>query len=171
MLGCPTCRGEYPIQHGIAWFGTPVSLELRQAELQADPDQAMRAAAFLNVTEGSTIALVGDWARCSTDVAGLVALRVFAINPVFGITESDRVAAIYSDNAVPLREGSLRGIAIDESGWSEVQIDAATRALAPGGRILAPVASRVPDEIEEIARDDSWWIGEKRGALVTLHRR
>lgn len=171
MLGCPTCRSEYPIHHGMAWFGKPVGLELPSTELQSDPDQAMRVGAFLNVTEGSTIALVGTWARCATDLAELVALRVFAINPVVTVAESERVAAVCSDNAVPLRDGSLRGVAIDGPEWSDAQLDAATRSLAPGGRILAPVSSRVPDEVEEIARDDSWWIGEKRGSLVTLRRR
>ena len=171
LLGCPTCHSEYPIHEGVAWFGTPPELENQESEPESGPDQAMRVGAFLNVTEGATIALVGAWAACATDLAELVALRVFAINPTVPITESDRVATVRADNVLPFRGVSLRGIAIDESGWSDAQIEAAARTLATAGRMLAPVSSRIPSGIEEIARDDSWWIGEKRGPLVALHRR
>jgi hypothetical protein len=37
--------------------------------------------------------------------------------------------------------------------------------------MVAPAMVAVPDDIEEIARDDLFWVGEKRGALVALHRR
>ncbi|MEO7218379.1 MAG: Trm112 family protein [Gemmatimonadaceae bacterium] len=176
LLGCPTCRREYPIRNGVAWFGTSPESESQELEspgtgAESGPDQAMRVGAFLNVTEGATIALVGAWAACATDLAELVALRVFAINPTVAITESDRVATVRSDKVLPFRGVSLRGIAIDESGWSDDQIEAASRSLATAGRMLAPVSSRIPSGIDEIARDGSWWIGEKRGPLVALHRR
>jgi uncharacterized protein YbaR (Trm112 family) len=171
ILGCPTCRREYPIHGGIAWFGSPPEKSMSAGGSAPDADGGMRIGAFLNVSEGITIALVGKWARHATELSEAMSLRAFAINSGSGIVESERVAALYSANSVPFKDASLRGIAIDESGWSDGEIEMAARVLAPGGRMVAPAGSRVPNEIEELARDDAWWVGERRGALVALHRR
>jgi hypothetical protein len=171
LLGCPTCRSEYPIRDGVAWFGHPPVETLAQPDTASADDMAMRAGAFLNVAEGSTIALVGTWANCATELAELVQLRVFALNPTLPVTESERVGIVMAERAVPFREASIRGLAIGESGWTEADVLAAVRALSPGGRIVAPSSTPVPSAVNEIVRDDSWWVGEKRGPLVSLHRR
>ncbi|MEO7042346.1 MAG: hypothetical protein ABI035_08810 [Gemmatimonadaceae bacterium] len=171
-LGCPTCRREYPIHGGIVSFTAKSHAESTTGPVDSlDVDGAVRIGAFLAVTEGITIALVGDWARYAPAVADLIGLRAFAINPSEPVTESDRVGVLQSDNRLPFKSGSLRGIAIDASGWSNHDIAQSTHALAAGGRLVAPASAAVPDDIEEIARDDDYWIGEKRGALVALHRR
>jgi hypothetical protein len=172
ILGCPTCRREYQIDRGVAWFrdsndAGPAS----SAAPERDPEGATRIGAFLAVSDGVTIALAGEWARYATELAEMVGLRAYAVNPLEPIGESERVGALYSANRLPFTDGSLRGIAIDERGWSADELRLATRALSPGGRMVAPATSAVPAELEEIARDERWWIGEKRGPLVALHRR
>jgi uncharacterized protein YbaR (Trm112 family) len=171
ILGCPTCRREYQISDGVAWFREPAGDVGAPETLPRDDEGAMRIGAFLAVADGATIALVGDWARYAIELAELVALRAYAVNPGEPIGESERVGALYSDNRLPFTDGSLRGVAIDDSGWSEEELRIGVRALSPGGRMVAPATSAVPGEMEEIARDDRWWIGEKRGPLVALHRR
>lgn len=168
-LGCPTCRREYAIRDGVAYFGERPAVRSPSSAL--DPEGAMRIGAFLSVSEGITVALVGEWAQYASDLANLVGLRAFAINPGAAVAESERVGVLYSENRLPFKAGSLRGVAIDESGWTANDISLATRALSAGGRMVAPATSPVPDDIEEIARDESVWVGEKRGALVALHRR
>ena len=171
-LGCPTCRREYPIHGGIVSFDAKPQTDSTTRSVGArEADGAVRVGAFLAVTEGITIALVGDWGRYASDVADLVGLRAFAINPSEAVTESEHVGVLHSDNRLPFKSGSLRGIAIDASGWSDADIARSTHTLAAGGRLVAPASSSVPDDIEEIARDDRYWVGEKRGALVALHRR
>lgn len=171
-LGCPTCRLEYPIHGGIVSFGAGLKTDSTTAsDDPPDPEGALRVGAFLAVTEGITIALVGEWARYASAVSDLVGLRVFAINPSAVVTESERVGVLQSDNRLPFKAGSLRGVAIDASGWSDADVARSTHALAAGGRLVAPGSTAVPDDIEEIARDDAYWVGEKRGALVTLRRR
>jgi hypothetical protein len=170
--GCPTCRREYPIHRGIAWFGSAREpAELMPETLPDDNDGVTRVGAFLAVSDGITVALVGDWATYAPSLAGMVALRVFAVNPRVAVEESETVGVLYSDNRLPFADGSLRGIAIGDAGWSHHDVKMAARVLASGGRMVGPAALRLPDDIEEIARDDSIWIGEKRGPLVTLHRR
>ena len=171
-LGCPTCRQEYPIRDGTAWFRPPTKVDAtRSGPVEADEQGAMRMGAFLAASDGITVALVGNWARYSSELAGLVGLRVFAVNPEGAVGESERVGVVYSGTRLPFTHGSLRGVAIDGSGWSLHDMELAARALSPSGRMVAPAASEVPGEIEEIARDERVWIGEKRGALVALQRR
>lgn len=171
-LGCPTCRREYPIHGGIVSFRAESQPDSGTRSVDSfDPDGAVRVGAFLAVTEGVTIALVGEWARYTSDVADLIGLRAFAINPSEAVTESERVGVLRSDHRLPFKSGSLRGIAIDSSGWSDADIARSTHALAAGGRLVAPALAAVPDDVEEIARDDTYWVGEKRGALVALQRR
>jgi hypothetical protein len=171
IIGCPTCRREYEIKDGVAWFRDRSDDNGAADSLPRDEEGAMRIGAFLAVADGATIALVGAWARYAVELAELVGLRAYAVNPREPIGESERVGALYSANRLPFTDGSLRGVAIDESGWSGEELKLAVRALAPGGRMVAPATLPVPAELEEIARDERWWIGEKRGPLVTLHRR
>lgn len=177
-LGCPTCRREYPIRDGVAWFRPRPEADVTPSwGVPPDDDGAMRIGAFLSVSDGITIALVGNWARYASELAGLaglaglVGLRVFAVNPQGAVGQSESVGVLYSDHRLPFKVGSLCGIAIDGSGWSVRDMELAARALSPGGRMVAPASSQIPDDIEEIARDLRVWIGEKRAALVALHRR
>ena len=172
VMGCSTCRREYPIRDGVVWFGSLDEARVESSDaIPDDEDGAMRIGAFLSVTDGITIALVGDWAAHAPALAALAELRAFGVNPRVAIGQSERVAVVYSDNRLPFTDGSLRGVAIDESKWSPRDMELAARALSPGGRMVAPASTEVPGGIEEVARDESFWIGEKRGALVTLHRR
>ena len=168
-LGCPTCHHEYPIRGGIAWFGERPAE--RATSSAPDPEGAMRIGAFLNASEGMTVALVGEWARYANELADLVGLRVFAINPQEAVPESERVGVLYTENRMPFRAAWLRGIAIDDSGWSAGDVALATRALLFGNRMVAPATLPVPDDIEEVARDENVWVGEKRVSLMTLSRR
>lgn len=170
-VGCPTCRREYPLHDGIAWFDSSRSAEASLSRTSDDDEGVIRIGAFLAVSDGITIALVGDWARYALALAAMAGLRAFAVNPQNAIGESERVGVVYSDNRLPFTDGSLRGIAIDDSGWSPREMELAARALSSGGRMVAPASAQVPVDIEEIARDETVWVGEKRGALVTLRRR
>ena len=172
ILGCPTCRREYRIEGGVALFTDANDAVVTSSPpAERDDEGAMRIGAFLAVSDGVTIALTGEWARYATELAELVGLRAYAVNPSGPIGESERVGALHSSNRLPFTDGSLRGVAIGEPGWSVDELRLAARALSPGGRMVAPAASPVPVELEEIARDERWWIGERRGPLVALHRR
>ena len=117
------------------------------------------------------VALVGEWTRYASELAELAGVRVFAVNPHGPVEQSERVGVLHSDNQLPFRGYSLRGIAIGAPAWSLQEMDLATRTLAYSGRMVAPTAAPMPRDVEEIARDESVWIAEKRPALVGLHRR
>jgi uncharacterized protein YbaR (Trm112 family) len=175
VLGCPTCRREYAITGGIAWFtastnaagiGTPGSWSGA-----ADDDGPLRAGAFLSASDGGIYALIGEWARDAAGLADIAGARVFAVNPAGPVEQSEQVGTLYCDARLPFRDESLSGIAIGAPGQSEHDAESAMRSLSAGGRMVAPAWMRLPAELDELARDDSVWIGEKRGPLVSLHRR
>lgn len=180
-LGCPICLREYPIEHGVVWFGRPE----RHAELgpelgpessghvganAIDQDEAVRAGAFLSISEGTTVLLSGEWARAAHSLSELVPSRIFVLNPSEPIQESESVGVVMSSDGIPLAPGMLRGVALDRSTATAAALTSALAVLAPGGRLVAPVEADVPDGINVLARDENFWVGEKRPALVTLVR-
>jgi uncharacterized protein YbaR (Trm112 family) len=172
LLGCPMCRREFPIRDGIAWFRPPDDSAAAPAwSSPPEEEGAIRIGAFLGATEGIMVALVGEWGQYASELAELAGLRVFAVNPHGPVEQSERVGVLYSDNQLPFRGYSLRGIALGAPVWPVHEIDLATRTLAYSGRMVAPASAPVPRDVEEIARDDRVWIAEKRAALVGLHRR
>ena len=170
-MGCPFCRREYAIRRGVAWFTSEPERGENEPLLPTDEEGAIRAAAFLGVSDGVTVALVGAWAEHATSLAELVPLRAYAVNPRVAMGESERVGVLHSGSRLPFADATLSGVAIGDPAWTDVDIDAASRALLAGGRMVAPVTAQLPGDIMEIARDARLWVGEKRGPLVALHRR
>lgn len=171
VLGCPTCRREYPIHGGIALFTMGAPVQERETTDDDGADGALRAGAFLAASDGATVALVGRWARYAHELSQLVSLRAYAVNAEEPVGESERVGELRCGRRLPFADGSLRGIAIDEPGWTTANLALAAGSLSASGRMVARVDVPVPGEIEEIARDSEFWVGEKRGPLVALHRR
>lgn len=171
-LGCPVCHRQYPITRGIAWYGRdPAATELPPSapDAERDAEGAMRAAAFLAPPEGAMLALTGEWTAYAHGVAALVPVRIFAINPPGAVEESEQVAVVETAEGLPFAALSLRGVALGE-GATPRDLDSAVRVLKDGRRLVAPVSLAVPEEIQELARDERYWVGEKRGALVVLRR-
>lgn len=168
VLGCPICAREYPVVGGVAHFGTAATAPA--AEQGGDvAEGAMRIGAFLAPAEGSTVALAGEWTRYAAELAGMVAPRIYAVNPVTGVEEGELVALLTSDMGLPFAPRSLRGVALPGTA-DERDVRGAVRVLADGGRLVAPASIPVPPEMEELARDEQLWVGEKRSALVGLRR-
>ena len=173
VMGCPVCRQEYPIENGVALFGSHGGSEAEHGETtdEADPELAVRVAAFLNPPDAAVVALIGEWAPTSAAVAEMTGTRVFAVNSPVPLEESERVGVLRAARRLPFAADSLRGIAIGEGGWSGRDVEAAAGALAAGGRMVLPVSIELPAGLDEVAHDDAIRVAEKRGPLVALHRR
>lgn len=171
LLGCPVCGREYPITRGIAWFGANPGEPLgdEAPSTGTDDDGAVRAGAFLAPSEGSTIALEGSWAVHAEALAQLMPLRIFAVNAPARLEDSERVAIIETRLGFPFAPRALQGVALGETATAET-VASAVRVAADGARVIAPATLDRPPELNELARDETWWIGEKRGALIGLRR-
>lgn len=165
LLSCPVCKARYPIVDGVAYFDVAVGSRPIPGRRLADGEDelAVRAAAFLNFTDGATLVLHGAWADGAAKLAGLGA-RVIALNADVG--EADAVSRIRTaGGALPLAANSIDGIALD--GIDSATIESAARALRPKGRLVALASSTLPDGMTEVARDAEWWIAERSAESVS----
>ncbi|MEO8880196.1 MAG: hypothetical protein ABI446_07325, partial [Gemmatimonadaceae bacterium] len=63
--------------------------------------------------------------------------------------------------------GSVRGIAVDVAHATPSLLAGAERALAPGGRLIAPASALRPDSLRELARDDEHWVAAATTSAVS----
>jgi hypothetical protein len=168
-LGCPVCSAEYAVREGVAEFGPAAGASDGGPGLGADA--AIRAAAWLGLTTpGGLVVLAGAWAAAAVDVAALAeGVHVLAVNapadpPPLGLG----VSVAHSAGMQLLGDGVARGVALDGAHAAPDDVRAAAEALAAGGRLLAPVASAVPPQVAELARDERWWVAERRAAAPVV---
>jgi hypothetical protein len=169
-LGCHICFREYPLVNGVAYFGVTPDDHPRPL-IRPDEELAMRAAAFLNARERSTLVLGGAWGDQAHGVAALLPMRLFALDPVGAPDDSEQVSVIRSSQGISLAPASVDGVALDPDTATAVNLRSAVRVLRPGGRLLAPVGVPVPEGIGELARDENYWVGEAALAVIPLARR
>lgn len=173
-LGCPSCSAHYPIHEGIADFSAGVALPSCNAERAAESHRreelATRAGAYLDVTEpGATFVLGGLWAYAAQELSEMAEIRVLALNATDEVKESPTVGLVRVGSEIPVAPGSVMGVALDA--WFPVKIvDAAVRAIRPGGRIVGPTAIPAPPELSVLAHDDRYWVAQKAPEVIKLSR-
>ena len=175
-LGCATCGAEYPIAAGVADLrdgaagAAPPPAKTRPAD-----ELAVRAGALLGLADPhGLVVLAGAWAAAAPELAAIAEpVRVLALDAPAGIASGAGVSLARAAGEIPLRAGSARGIALDAPHADARTLASAVLALAPRGRLVAPVTCGVPAGITELARDSRDWVGEKQGStpVVTIERR
>lgn len=181
-LGCPVCAAEYAIRDGVTYFAEPDSAREESAGLI--PDDALRLAALLNVSEASgTVALVGADVAVAHALQGVVPMRCVIVDPPAPAgtrwTRSARapLAVLECDGILPVPHGSLDGIFVQHAGARGLSV--AVAALRPKGRLVASANAPFPAGVVELARDARHWVAERSAdadaagsaLLVQLRRR
>jgi uncharacterized protein YbaR (Trm112 family) len=174
-LGCPVCKAEFPIREGVADFRRGPALPIA-ASRPADPEQAMRLAAFLGLDDALGYALLmGAWGAHALELRGIVECPLVLCDPPADVEAAPGLSILRTDGPVPLAAGSARATALDGEGAGDAgRIASAVRATRPKGRVVAHVALTVPEGVRELARDDREWVAEREPAaslLVTLQGR
>jgi len=148
-LGCANCREEYPIEKGVAdlRFGVPAG-PAEATPVARGEAWAYRLAALLGLAEGK-----GPVLLVHADARGLGAVANAAPHVLVAAATrcadaagagSDGVSELVYTGSLPLRDGSLRGLAfLDGTGTG--QLDEAARALGPGARFVLDPAT--PHEV------------------------
>jgi hypothetical protein len=161
-LGCPTCLAEYQIRSGVVYF---TDRDVRASGAAPREADAMRLAAALDLTEPRMTALLhGAWASHAPLVRGFSPAQLLALNPPDGMTSGDGISVLVSDIA-PLAQASIDAVALDAS-FSDELFASLRASLRRGGRLLAPVATPVPDGFTELARDDEVWVARLDEAAI-----
>ena len=178
-LGCPICEARYAIRDGVADFSDgatpPADTTAPAADTQA---LALRAAALLGLTEpGGLVVLAGEWSACADALLEFVeGVQLLALDPAPELSSGGALSLARIADVLPLAAASARGIALDATHATPTLLAGAARALAPGGRLLAPASTLVPDSLRELARDDEQWVAAAPKASVSTpvaieHRR
>lgn len=178
LLGCPVCHARYPIAHGIADFsgGARVPVALDDGDASRGEDAAIRLAAMLDLTDSSGyVILVGSWARLGAALREVVPVMVLAVNPHPDAEIGDGVSGVRALDRIPVAASSARAIAYDIPGPADEQpleLGAALGAVRPGGRVVAPTAVDVPDDVAIVARDSGHWVATRTSGapLIRLVR-
>ena len=173
-LGCPICSAEYEIVNGVADFTrgeAAPSLDVERAIAAHERENhATRAGAYLDVTQpGATIVLGGLWAHAAQELAEMADVRVLAINAPSDVKESERVGLVRVGSRIPLAANSVQGVALD-AWFPPAIVDAAVRAVKPGGRIVGPTAIGHPEAVTVLAHDENYWVAEKPAEMVSISR-
>lgn len=183
-LGCPVCGAEYPIRSGVADFGDWSGITRNRPASEGDAadaspplaaagdEEVMRVAAMLALSRpGMLVLLGGSMTPLAHHLSTLASVRVVTLNATSADSEeSEAVASIRVDAAIPVASRSVDGIALDARGISSVPVAEVARVLKPGGRLAAPVSLTLPASMREIARDDRHVVAESVGELVILGR-
>lgn len=159
-LGCPECGAEFEISNGITQFEIPA-----RSSAEASPDTALglRVAAFLELTDAKGFAILcGAWGAQLDPVQRVSDTPLVLVNPP--ARYGGEPAAVILCNAIPLAALSARAAALDGD-MSQAQIASAVGAVRSGGRLIGPASMPLPSGVNEVARDDALWVGEKPGAL------
>jgi len=160
-LGCPVCGTRYPVREGVADFASGSSAPLEYA---APEGMAVRAAALLGLTEpGGMVVLAGEWSAAANEMLEMTEnVQLLALDYARGLRSGGALSLALIADVLPLAAASVRGIALDEAHATPALLQGAARALIAGGRLIAPSGARVPDSLQELARDDEHWVATTR---------
>jgi hypothetical protein len=174
-LGCPTCLADYPVADGVADFRLgSEGPALPPPKGRVEEELAIRAGALLGLAEpGGLVLLAGAWTQCAPELVALLEpVKVLAIDAAPGMAEGVGLSLARTAGVIPLRAASARGIALDAAHATPGYLESAAAAVAPNGRLVAPISVAVPTGFTELARDAREWVAERITAptVVPLSR-
>jgi hypothetical protein len=165
-LGCPICAVRYPVRDGIVEFAGGA---LRPGAVRAEKGMALRIAALFGLTEpGGLVVLAGDSSVCADELLELTEnVQLLALDFAASLRSGGALSLALISDMLPLADACARGIALDASHATASLMEGAVRALAPGGRLLAPASAPVPAVLRELARDDRQWVAAKKAETTS----
>lgn len=162
-LGCPVCHTEFSIHEGTVQLGGAVTTPT-PAEDALSSERMLRVGALLGLDErGGLYVLDGISAHLIDDLSELSSQSRFIALSSAEVRGASGVIVGHGDR-IPLAEGCVRGIVLDFA--TPALLVSAVRALAPGGRLVAPANAGVPAGINVLARDEANWVGEREAVPV-----
>jgi hypothetical protein len=169
-LGCPVCDRRYPVRDFVADFAQG-SVRRSDVDLPVADDAVLRVAALLDLTSpGGVLVLGGTHGVLAAPLVASFDVQCLVVNPPAVVTPGDGISIVLTRHRVPLAAGAVRGGALDRDSASLAPSLAET--ISPGGRLIAPAESPIPDGVRELVRDEMEWVAERLsiGPVITLRR-
>jgi len=172
-LGCPNCREQYPIHHGVLDVRTagdaapsPSPSSSSDEAVEGDAEAAVRLAALLGLADArGTVLVAGPGAALANAVAALVPeveVAAFTAAPPGG-GERAGVSRMVGGGRFPFRDATLRGVALT-GGGDERALAEGLRVLQPGARLV--VENAAPGTTDRIAAMGAQVMLDQEGTVV-----
>jgi uncharacterized protein YbaR (Trm112 family) len=164
LVGCPTCRREYPIADGVVRFGDAGPAGPEGAAGAALPDPEVVQALLGLGGPGGFVVLAGT----ATRLAGGLAERMGGVHfvgvdapPDVGV--SPTLSLLTHPEQIPLRAAMARGVMLGAEYATPPWIAEATRVLLDGLRLVVAREDVVAPGLERLAAGRGLWVGQKTG--------
>ena len=176
FLGCANCRALYPVERGIADLRHPPRSRSRgrgpgAARPPSDDgsrSETLRLAALIGVARGpALIAVAGSLAGHASALAALLPdVEVVALASRFDFTPPPGASHLLASERLPLRDGSLAGIALTGP-TAELPLGEAARLVARDARVALLSAS--PEAEQVLRRQGLAVLASEPGVVVGRH--
>lgn len=148
VLGCANCRERYAVEAGVADLRAGGGEDANGGDAGGegaggDRDAAVRLAALLGLTDGGGVVLIAGPAAAEAELLGEVVAGITVVASAPGVVPSAGVSRLRVGSTLPLRTGSLRGVALT---------GAHARLVEEGARLVGPAGRLVLDPAPEDAR-------------------
>lgn len=165
-LGCPVCDRSYPIEQGVARFGsTEVTDGSDGADvMERDQPAALDAAALVALlglgSPGGYVVLVGAFgALAAALVEELPGVALVLVNADAEAGDLPFASAVRAPT-IPLKTASMRGVALGPGFASDpAWVEAASRVVLPGNRVVGQGSDPEQDGLEIAASAGGCWVG------------
>jgi uncharacterized protein YbaR (Trm112 family) len=174
VLGCPTCRKEYPIVKGVVEFsgsgkgetgngGAPsATFPVSRFPFPAVDPQTLQALLDLS-GPGGYVVLVGSAARHAVGLAGLMGgIHFVGINAPAGVEELPILSLLRCEALIPLRHAMARSVVVGPDVADAAWLAEASRVLLRGRRlVIEGELGTPPAGVAKRAAGEGLWVGDK----------
>lgn len=165
VLGCPVCNRSFPIEKGIARFGSSGIPRSGGRTGPGAPDEPQLDAAALVAllglgSPGGYMVLVGSFGALAPQlVEELNGVALVLVNSDADTGDLPFVSSLRAPT-LPLKGASMRGVALGpgfagDKSW----IAAAARAVLPGNRVVGQGPEPEQSDLEIAASAGGCWVG------------
>lgn len=163
VLGCPVCDARFPIAAGIVDFSNGADSSEPPRE-SGNASAALRLAAQLGLSEpGGIILLAGGYGTLVDPL-----LEIVEFTPILLGSVSDSAVTFRLLNRLPLADDVLRAAAVDQARTTPSLLAELSRTIRPGGRLVAPVATSLPEGLRSLASDEREWVAESQATMPVI---
>lgn len=165
-LGCPVCHRSYPIEHGVARFGSAEHTDvLDDADVkEGGSSTALDAAALVALlglgSPGGYVVLVGAFGELAAELAEeLPGVALVLVNAAADAGDLPFASAVRAPT-IPLKTASMRGVALGPGFASDpAWVAAAARVVLPGNRVVGQGSDPEQRDLEIAASAGGCWVG------------
>jgi uncharacterized protein YbaR (Trm112 family) len=159
ILGCPTCKKEFPVLKGVVWFGAHGAVPPGSGDSVPSADALQALLGLTNA--GGYVALVGSVCSAGRGLANVLGgTHVVGVNAPDDAPPHEMVSLVSSGDFLPLRKNSARGVVLGAECAHEPWLSEAVRVVLRGQRVIVLGGTAVPG-LEQMAQSPEAWVGRK----------